>query len=228
MVEKAMILPTYKEMAYQLIKEAILYQRLKTGEVYSQDGLCTDLGINRTPVREALLELQKEGHINFLRGRGIEIVPITKKQAEDIVEMRFIIELAGSELAAQRRAEQHIEQLKANINEMEANVHDAEPVFMYKLDRKFHIHLFEAADNERMLEVIENLRDQFLKLETLDAFNNSQRSLQVLEEHRKVFDAVLVGDPVLAKSAMQHHLNNTYKRTVTPVMNRFVELPLQE
>jgi len=223
MVENAMILPTYKEMAYQLIKEAILYQRLKAGEVYSQDGLCTDLGINRTPVREALLELQKEGHINFMRGRGIEIVPITKKQAEDIVEMRFIIELAGSELAAQRRTEQHLDQLKANIDDMQANIHAAEPVFMYKLDRKFHIHLFEAADNERMLEAIENLRDQFLKLETLDAFNDSQKSLQVLEEHRKVFDAVLAGDSVLARSAMQHHLNNTYKRTVTPVMKRFAE-----
>ena len=222
MLEKAMVLPTYKEMAYQLIKEAILYQRLKAGEVYSQDGLCTDFGINRTPVREALLELQKEGHINFLRGRGIEIVPITRKQAEDIVEMRFIIELAGSELAAQRRTKQHLDQLKANIDEMEVNMREADPVFMYKLDRKFHIHLFEAADNERMLEAIENLRDQFLKLETLDAFNNPQKSLQVLQEHQKIFDAVLSGDAVLANSAMKHHLDNTYKRTVTPVMNRFI------
>ena len=217
--EKTIIIPTYKELAYNSIKDAILYRRLKVGEVYSQDGICAELGITRTPVREALLELQKEGYINFFRGRGIEIVPVTHKQAKGIVEMRFIIELVGSELAAQRRTEQHLENLKANIDAMKQNANKTESTSMYKLDRQFHVHLFEAADNEYMLKSIENLRDQFLRLETQDAFNNTQKSLQVLEEHKQIYDAVKAGDSVLARQAMQRHLDLTYARTVKPVID---------
>ena len=53
--------PSYKEQAYRLIKEAILFNRFRVGAIYSQDDICKELGISRTPVREALLELQKDG-----------------------------------------------------------------------------------------------------------------------------------------------------------------------
>ena len=63
--------PTYKEQAYDLIKEAVLYQKFRPDAIYSQEAICQELGISRTPVREALLELQKEGYIRFCRGKGI-------------------------------------------------------------------------------------------------------------------------------------------------------------
>ncbi|MEG1294654.1 MAG: GntR family transcriptional regulator, partial [Clostridium sp.] len=52
---------TYKEQAYKLIKDAVLYNRFRVGAVYSQEAICNELGLSRTPVREALLELQNEG-----------------------------------------------------------------------------------------------------------------------------------------------------------------------
>ena len=64
---------TYKNQAYDLIKNAILYNRFRVDAIYSQEAICTELGISRTPVREALLELQKEGYVSFARGRMPEI-----------------------------------------------------------------------------------------------------------------------------------------------------------
>ena len=66
---------TYTTQTYNYLRAAILNRELREGEVYSQDQISARLNISRTPVREALLALQKEGYIRFLRGRGFEVVP---------------------------------------------------------------------------------------------------------------------------------------------------------
>ena len=71
---------TFKEQAYELIKDAILYNRFRIGAIYSQEAICNKLRISRTPVREALLELQKEGYVCFCRGKGVKVVPVTEKR----------------------------------------------------------------------------------------------------------------------------------------------------
>lgn len=219
-LEESFILPsTYKQKAYQLIKDAILYRRLKVGTVYSQDGLCAELGISRTPVREALLELQKEGYIKILRGRGIEVVPITRKEAEDIIEMRLIIELAGSELAAKRVNDGQLDQMLNNLEEMRRQTDVSDNSLLYRHDRQFHILIFEASGNHRLLETVENLRDLFQRLETLEAFSDSKGREMVVEEHRKIYEAIKKRDPMLARQAMQEHLDRTYARTVWPVID---------
>ena len=84
--------PSYKEQAYRLIKEAILFNRFRVGAIYSQDDICKELGISRTPVREALLELQKDGYVSFSRGKGVQVVPVSDRDARDILETRMYIE----------------------------------------------------------------------------------------------------------------------------------------
>ncbi|MCL2617995.1 MAG: GntR family transcriptional regulator [Defluviitaleaceae bacterium] len=216
----SVILPTYKEVAYQMIKEAILYRKIKVGEFYSQDALCSELGINRTPVREALLELQKEGYISFMRGKGIQIVTLSRKQAEDILEMRYVIELAGIELAARRRTPAALAGIRASLEEMELNIgNNADKTSLYKLDRKFHVRLFEAAGNNMMLDALEDLRDQFLRMESQSTFDNPAQSRQVVEEHRRIYSAVEEGDADTAREAMRSHLDLTYRRTVKPIID---------
>lgn len=222
--EESLTLPsTYKQKAYQLIKDAILYRRLKVGNVYSQDGLCAELKISRTPVREALLELQKEGYIKILRGRGIEVVPISPKEAKDIIEMRLIIELAGSELAARRAAQHDIDRMREKLDEMSLSLDTEDNTLLYRQDRQFHILIFEASGNQRMLETVESLRDLFLRLETLQAFHDSQGREQILMEHEKIYEAIRTHDPESAKKAMQEHLDQTYVRTVWPVMQADIQ-----
>ena len=221
---ETILTPTYKEQAYDLLKEAILYRRLKMDEVYSQDGLCTALKISRTPVREALLELQKEGYITFLRGRGIKIVSLTRKEAVDIVEMRAIIEQSGAELAAQRAGAEVLSRMQQNLSEMRrTNQSQMEAVALYKLDRQFHRCIFEAAGNSKLLESVENLRDQFLRVETLDAFSSPEKSRDVANEHEAIYKAIAAGDATLAKEMMREHLRRTYERTVKAVLEARLE-----
>ena len=143
---------TMKQQAYELIKDAILYRRLQIGITYSQDALCSELNISRTPVREALLELQQEGYIAFMRGKGIQVIPVTRKRAQDIVEARYYLELSGARLAAQRRTAAQIEALEQLLLEQESRCHDRAVRASYQLDRKFHHEIFLASGNTWMQE----------------------------------------------------------------------------
>jgi len=99
---------SYKEQAYDLIKDAILFNKFRIGAIYSQESICNELGISRTPVREALIELQKEGYITILRGRGIEVTPVTEEDAKDILEVRIFYEKNNAFLAAKREFEEEV------------------------------------------------------------------------------------------------------------------------
>lgn len=205
---------TIKKQAYELIKDAILYRRLKEGVIYSQDAICNELKISRTPVREALLELQQEGYVSIMRGKGIEVVPVTRKRAKDIVEARYYLELNGSRLAALRRTEDQLSAMRELWEQLKRKSIHSDVRTSYQLDRQFHRAIFSATGNSWMQEEIEKLRDNFLRVETQSAFSNPQQAMEVVSEHEKILLAIQAGDPDSAEAAMKNHLDKTAKRTV--------------
>lgn len=209
---------SYKDQAYQMIKDAILYRRFKVGQVYSQDSVGSEMGISRTPVREALLELQQEGYVSFLRGRGFAVVPVTAEDARDIVEMRHYVELAGSKLAARRRTSEHLARMEQSLTSMRSELKLDNQTKLYKLDREFHRAIFEAAGNRRLLRAMEELRDNFLRFETLTAFDSLEQSREVLDEHAHICEAISDGDAELAEKLMNVHMEKTVARTVREVL----------
>ncbi len=209
---------TMKQQAYDLIKDAILYRRLKIGTTYSQDALCNELNISRTPVREALLELQKEGYIEIMRGKGIQVIPITQKRALDIVEARYYLEINGARLAAKRRTDENIANMERLQHQLENKSHFGQPRDPYQLDRQLHHEIFLAAGNTWMEEEIEKLRDHFLRIETQSAFESSDRTEQVNREHRQILAAIREQDEQKAAEAMRYHMDCTVKRTINPAL----------
>lgn len=205
---------TYKEQAYRLIKDAIIYRKMKVGVVYSQDGICADMQISRTPVREALLELQQEGYVSILRGRGITIVPLGEKEARDIIEMRRHIEPLGSFFAARRRTENQLGNIFSALEAMEQSSGSSDSALMYRLDREFHYHIFQAADNGWLQRTNEQIRDHILRFENQEAF----QVVPVLEEHRGVYRAIRDKDTRAAAQAMRTHMTNSLRRTMSHII----------
>ena len=115
--------PSYKEQAYRLIKEAILFNRFRVGAIYSQDDICKELGISRTPVREALLELQKDGYVSFSRGKGVQVVPVSDRDARDILETRMYIECINAKLAANRAAQRDLQAMRESLDRLRPALH---------------------------------------------------------------------------------------------------------
>lgn len=211
---------TMKQQAYDLLKDAILYRRLQIGITYSRDALCSELSISRTPVREALLELQQEGYIMFMRGKGIQVVPITQKRARDIIEARYHLEITGCRLAALRRTEENLANMKEYHRQLvETKCNDCDARTPYQIDRQFHREMFLAAGNTWMQEEIENVRDHFLRIETQPAFDIPEHAKQVVLEHQGILAAIEQGDEAAAEAAMRYHLDCTSNRTVKHIID---------
>lgn len=209
---------TLKDQAYRLIKDAILYRRLQINTVYSQETLCNELHISRTPVREALIELQNEGYVRFVRGRGFQVLELTRQEALDIVEMRREIEMFGAGLAAERITDEQLQGLEKIQQEMmdEGKHHDSRE--MYRLDYTFHQLIFQATGNGWLIRTNIKLRENFLRIETQGAFKTPQVARQVFHEHGRILAALQKRSPALARSAMRRHINQSYKRNLETVL----------
>ena len=197
--------PSYKEQAYRLIKEAILFNRFRVGAIYSQDDICKELGISRTPVREALLELQKDGYVSFSRGKGVQVVPVSDRDARDILETRMYIECINAKLAANRAAQRDLQAMRESLDRLRDQRSTRDGQHLYRRDHIFH----------RLYRECELLLDHYLRFEVKSVYNNSIDAKIVFDEHVAICDAIAEGSAERAEQAMARHLTNSYRRTVS-------------
>lgn len=207
---------TYKEQAYALIKDAILYQKFQPDAVYSQEELCQRLGISRTPVREALLELQKEGYVHFCRGKGIQIVSLDEKSIHDILETRIYQEMAVAELAAKRANDVDLEYIYACLENgrQSLNVQTQDIIQCYRLDHQFHRAVAKAAHNAILYRSIDDVLNHYLRFEVLTVYQSSSSANAIWEEHEAIYSAIQQHDPQMAHCAAEKHLQDAYRRTL--------------
>lgn len=206
--------PTYKEQAYRLIKEAILYQRFQADTIYSQEAICQELGISRTPVREALLELQKENYIRFCRGKGIQIVSLDDQAIHDILEMRIYLEMAGAELAAQRATKSDLDYIRECLEANQRHYSTDNIIQNYRIDHQFHRSVAKAAHNALLYNTLDDVLNHYLRFETLTVYQSQTFAQSIVDEHQALYEAVKKRDPQQARQAAASHLENAYRRTL--------------
>lgn len=208
---------TFTVQTYRLLRTAILTHELKTGEVYSQDQISEMLNISRTPVREALLALQKDGYIKFLRGRGFEVITLNQKELEDMLEVRMIIERAAAGMAAERISDAQMDRLKEIISAQNEFIHSASTnITEYlELDEAFHRQIWEASNNGWISRTTGDLRNQLIRNGfSILKSNEAAVTETIFDEHRLVWLAVQAHDAAGAERAMAAHIANTRKRNL--------------
>ncbi len=205
---------TYKEQAYRLIKEAIIFQRLQPDTIYSQEAICQELGISRTPVREALLELQNEGYIRFCRGRGIQVISLDEKAIHNILEMRIYLEMAAAELAAKRASKADLDYMAECLGNSHQNLNSQNIILCYRLDHQFHRAVAMAAHNELLYNAIDDVLNHYLRFEVLTVYQSNSDANSIWKEHNALYDAIKEHDSQKAHCAAKKHLQDSYKRTL--------------
>ena len=207
-----------KEQAYDKIKELIITGSLQPGELHNEKRLAEALGVSRTPVREALLELSREGMVTFVPGKGVEICKFTAEQVREVFEIRKIIEGYIIEKITERLTDKDIKEIDQNISHQEKTMVERDRLAFIEYDKQFHLYIASKIGNKQIESILDNLRDQ-IHLMGIRAVEDHSRMLQVIKEHRKICSGLKERDPKKTHEALMNHLDNTEKILIDNIKN---------
>jgi DNA-binding GntR family transcriptional regulator len=206
------------KIAYDALRDSILAGRLRPSKVYSEKVLAAELGISKTPVREALLELSVQGLVQFLPRRGVQVTHFSKKDAQEVFEVRRAIEANIVEKLAAASAPPDLRKAEKTIVALRKAIDADDMKAFLDADRKFHDEVASLADNSRLLAILGNVRD-LIHVMAWEALTKTGRPLEVVSEHETVVEAIKQGKPVEAREAMNLHL----KLSENSVMEQYNE-----
>jgi len=194
------------KIALKSLRDSILSGKLVPHETYNEIALAKKLGISRTPVREALLELSSQGLITFLPRVGVRINHFTEQDVKEIFELRKAIELFAIAKVTKDFLLHDFTSLETTLqSQREAIKKENSPAFL-NADREFHLTFTKMTNNKRLLATLENIRDM-IQVMSIRALAIEIRAEEVVEEHERVIEAVKKGNPTTAAKAMEDHLN---------------------
>ena len=200
------------KLAYDRLRESILSGQMTSGEIYNEMALAKEMGVSRTPVREALLELASQGLVTFLPRKGVMVNYFTERDVEEVNEIRTAIELAIVEKVARTFANHDFAKLDEALvdNAKAAETHDYDTFL--RADTAVHHELAVLSGNRRMIAIISNLRD-IIHLMSAEALTKPHRLEEVTQEHARVVGAIRSGNVDEAINAMRYHIEQS-KRAV--------------
>lgn len=207
-MEPVPVMESLTDRVHAELRRAIINGQLVPGTLHSIYKLAEQLGVSRTPVREALVKLAEQGMVAIERNRGVRILSTSVHDLEEILSLRLLLEIPATRRAASMVTDELMDGLADALQRMRdaADVEDIHEMMVH--DRRFHRLILEAAGNLRLAAIVDDLRDLILTRGASTA--NRTRSLDViLEEHRALMEAVRAGDPQLAGDLMLEHLTNT-------------------
>ena len=196
--------------AYSHIKERILSGEFQPDTLYSETRLSAELGISRTPVREALQCLSQDGYITIVPSRGFRIRTLNSADMEQSIQVRCAIEGYCSYLLCKdiksRKAQRLMRRLQELLEDMEdsAEADDGHESFM-SADHNFHLALVSYAGNEEFDQLFQRLM-YLIRLTSQQALNVPGRVEGTLEEHRQFYEALSSGDAARAYTLLIQHL----------------------
>lgn len=198
------------ERAYAEVRRRIVSGDYPTGFRLKEEELAAEIGVSRTPVREALRRLNSEHLVQFVPKQGACVASWTEAEVDELFILRSLLESYGAELAADRISAEQIRQLGALADEMDDAVGvrvrsaDSDRRFL-ALNNEFHRLILDASGSERLKRMLATLVEIPVMLRTLDRY--SERDLlRSCRQHHDLVAALKAGDGAWAASIMRAHL----------------------
>ena len=193
----------YEEVAERL-RQRIYARELAPGDWIDELKIAGDLGISRTPLREALKVLATEGLITMKLRRGAYVTEASPKDLADVYHLLSLLETDAARMVAEHASAAALAELIGLHRELEAAVHDTDRFFA--LNEAFHLRLLELADNRWRLQVVQDLR-KVMKLHRQHSLQKSGRLHESLAEHRALLAALTARDADAAAACMRQHFD---------------------
>ena len=202
--------PSLREQARQVIRGLVITGQMQPDQLYSVPRLAVELGVSATPVREALLDLEREGLLEAERNRGFRVVSLSLPELIETFAIRLLLEVPSvGDIAQAGLSKQQLDELH-QLAEATLQTADAgELIAFLDADLKFHVQLIATLGNRSLAKLVETLRDR-VRLHGF-AGNDSPRDFlrQSANEHFKLLDYVSKRDRAGAEATMRRHLERS-------------------
>lgn len=195
------------ERAYRSVLAMILSGEAPEGTWLRETTLAQQIGVSRTPVREALKRLAAEGAVEMHPNRGAQVVSLSVEETESLSELRVRIEPLAAKHAVPRLRSQHVDELVALADQMEALLRHDAPDWqeMSRLNNAFHAVFIREAGNRHLALAIQTVIRPVVVARTFQTYSDEalERSMR---HHRELIDAARVGDGEWAEAVMRSHI----------------------
>lgn len=206
-----------RDVVFNTLREAILCGKLTPGERLMEIKLAEVLGVSRTPVREAIRKLELEGLVVMTPRKGAQVAKITREDLVDVLEVRKVLESLAVELACELITSEDINNLRMNLEEFKVAIADGDLTQMAKKDESFHDIIYSITGNKRLVQILNNLREQMYRYR-LEYIKEESKRHSLITEHIEFINALERRDKIAAKKAVTTHIHNQ-KQTILEAIN---------
>lgn len=196
---------TAREYALRELKENIISLELKPGTAVSENELAAELGISRTPVREALAELVKVSILEIYPQRGSFVSLIDPKMVDESRFLRKVLDRAVIEVACNMASPVLIDEMEENVHLQEFYLEKQDADRIFELDNAFHKLIYTAAQKDILYEMRSNMMIHFDRVRTLSV--ESVKDMKIVADHRDMLEAIKAKDSVGAVKLVDKHLS---------------------
>ena len=197
------------DQVFDHLENDILSGKYQRGEILTESKLSAELGVSRTPIREALRRLEQE-HIIEESGKGSVVIGINEKDLEDIFMIRKSLECQVAALAAKNRTEEQLKQLREALEFQEFYLNKKDPEQIKLMDSRFHETLYKLSGSTAFYDTLVPLHKKIQKYRRASVANSSRAEASVAE-HRKIYEAIESQNTALAAKYASEHVENAYK-----------------
>ena len=187
------------------LRQAILRGELKPGERLMEIHLAQKLGVSRTPVREAIRKLELEGLVRMIPRKGAVVAEITISDLEDVLEVRMALEELAVKLACRMLTPEQLDEIGGLADEFEQTLYGEDVGACAQADMRFHEAIYAATGNGRLVQILNNLREQMYRYR-MEYLKDRDAHQQLVQEHAEILEALADRDVERALEASGRHI----------------------
>lgn len=202
-----------RDVVFNTLRQAILRGELKPGERLMEIQLANKLGVSRTPIREAIRKLELEGLVLMIPRKGAEVAEITEKSLRDVLEVRRALEELAVQIACDKISATQIEVLRLTAQAFKDGLQSEDVTKIAEADVKFHDVIYDATGNQRLIQLLNNLREQMYRYR-VEYLKRPEVYPKLLEEHEEIIIAIEKRKKNEASRIVCQHVDNQVEAVI--------------
>ena len=199
-----------RDVVFKTLRQEILMGKLAPGQRLMEIQLANQLGVSRTPIREAMRMLELEGLVVMIPRKGAQVAKISQKGLHDVLEVRSALEDLAMELSCKRITEGELEQLRTAIDNFKVAVNKKDLILIAQMDVAFHDIIYAATKNDRLIALLSNLREQMYRYR-MEYLKDTTTHPSIIEEHEALYMSLSTHNVEMAKNTIRSHVYNQVK-----------------